>query len=241
MNETLDRLQQLQVDDLKIHSLKAEIAEQPRKLEEIAAKREEARAGVKAAEGHLQSIEHERRDREGDLQTEGERLKKYKTQLSQVKTNKEYTTMLHEIETTERKIGDLEEQILLGMDAADATASKLAETKESAALIEQTCREEEERVRARTAEAEAELAAAEADRKRLAGEIEPDALRRYEQIRSRMRGVAVAKAHKGLCGACGVELPPQLYNQLFQDSALHNCPACQRIMYVDPGADEGKT
>ncbi|MDP3938724.1 MAG: hypothetical protein Q8R92_11405 [Deltaproteobacteria bacterium] len=240
MNETLDKLRRLQDDDSLIGSLKAEISTQPQKLAEISAKRDAAHAEVKAAEVHLEGIEHNRRDREGEAQTEGERLKKYKTQLSQVKTNKEYTTMLHEIETTEKKIGDLEEQILIGMEEADAGKTRLAGAKASAALTEQTCREEEEKVRARTADAEGELAAAEADRKGLAGEIDAETLGRYEKVRSARRGIAVARVRDSICQACGGELLRQIYNDLFKDDAIHTCPGCQRIIYVAPEAEEGK-
>ncbi len=240
MNETLEKLRRLQDDDSLIGSLNAEISAQPRKLAEIAAKRDAAHAEVKAAEERLQGIEHDRRDREGEAQTEGERLKKYKTQLSQVKTNKEYTTMLHEIETTEKKIGDLEEQILIGMEEADAGKVRLTEAKAAAAFIEQTCLEEAEKVRTRTADAEGELAAAEADRKGLAGEIDVETLARYEKVRSARRGVAVARARDSICGACGGELLRQLYNDLFKDDAIHTCPGCQRILYVAPEAEEGK-
>ncbi|MFI5078270.1 MAG: hypothetical protein ACHQRO_13050, partial [Vicinamibacteria bacterium] len=52
------------------------------------------------------------------------RLTKYKDQLMEVKTNKEYTTMQHEIATAEEGVRNFEDQILtLMMQADELTAS----------------------------------------------------------------------------------------------------------------------
>ncbi|RLB78229.1 MAG: hypothetical protein DRH24_14815, partial [Deltaproteobacteria bacterium] len=35
-----------------------------------------------------------------------------------------------------------------------------------------------------------------------------------------------------LCHGCNVNLPPQLYNELFLGDSLKFCPNCQRIIYL---------
>lgn len=239
MIENLQNLRLLQEADNRIATLSAEIAGLPNKLAEIDARRQAARAEAKAAEEKLQEIEHHRREKEGDLQTENERLIKYKTQLNQIKTNKEYTAVLHEIETTEKRIGDHEEKILIAMEDGDAAKARLGETKESSARVESLCDEEDKALKIRTAEAEGELAEAETRRKEAEAGTDAGLLKRYEQIRSRMRGVAVVEVRKGICQGCRVALPPQLYNELFKGDVLHVCPSCQRILFVDRAAAEG--
>ncbi|MFQ5458422.1 MAG: zinc ribbon domain-containing protein [Myxococcota bacterium] len=239
MSETLQTLRALQAADNQIAALKVEIAAVPEKLAGVESRREAARGQVKAVEDNLAEVEHQRREKEGEVQTENERLLKYKTQLNQIKTNKEYTAMLHEIETTEKRIGDHEEQILLAMEAADAAKTKLSEVKDLAAKEESACNAEDGALRARAAEAERALAEAEAARKAAAAATDAAILKRYEQIRSAMRGIAVVEARKAICQGCQVGLPPQLYNELFKGDALHVCPSCQRILYFDPEAAEG--
>ena len=239
MIETLLNLRHLQEADNRITTLKAEIADVPKKLAEIDSRRQAAREEAKAEEEKLQEIEHSRREKEGDLQTENERLLKYKTQLNQIKTNKEYTAMLHEIETTEKRIGDHEEKILIAMEDGDAAKVSLAEVKESSAKMESLCDEEDKALKTRTAEAEGELTEGEARRKEAEAGTDANLLKRYEQIRSRMRGSAVVEVRKGICQGCRVSLPPQLYNDLFKGDVLHDCPSCQRILFVDREAAEG--
>ncbi len=241
MKETLQRLANLQAVDSRIAALKAEIEEIPKKLEETADRREAARTAVGTAEGKLEALEHERRDREGDLQVENERLRKYKTQLYQIKTNKEYTAMLHEIEATEKKIGDLEEKILVAMVGIDEAKAALSEAKSVTAKEEESCQGEEKALRSRGVEAERELGEREAERVELTESLEPEALKRYAQIRARVGGVAVVEARRGTCQACAMELRPQLYNELFKGESLLACPSCQRILYVVPEGGDSKT
>ena len=50
---------------------------------------------------------------------------KYKGQLMEVKTNKEYTAMLHEIEAVEREIRGREDQILAEMEKAESLTAEV--------------------------------------------------------------------------------------------------------------------
>jgi predicted nucleic acid-binding Zn-ribbon protein len=51
------------------------------------------------------------------------KIQKYQGQLAEVKTNKEYQAMLHEIEACRNERARLDEQILLDMEAGDKAGS----------------------------------------------------------------------------------------------------------------------
>jgi hypothetical protein len=240
MKETLQRLEKLQSIDTRIASLKSEITELPRQLEATAATREAAREELKQTEERLEGLEHERRDLEGELPVENERLVKYKTQLNLIKNNKEYTAVLHEIAATEKKIGDLEEQILIKMEGIDAAKLNLSQMKAECGKKEESCDLEEKQLRARVVEAERVLGESEAERKLVAAELEGGVLGRYEQIHARRGGIAVVRARDGSCQGCQMGLQPQLYNELFKAAEILTCPSCQRILYVAPEDDETK-
>jgi predicted nucleic acid-binding Zn-ribbon protein len=233
MHEILRGLVDLQAIDSRIAALRAEMAELPKKLDAVAARLEEARARVAVAEAKLAAAEHDRREQEGELQLENEKLSKYRKQLYQIKTNKEYEAMLHEIAGVEKRIGAFEENVLAAMEGADQAKALLAQTRAQADEVRKACAEEEAGLRARLAEVEAAAAAGEADRARLAGGLDAESLRRYEQVRTRRAGLAVVEARQGSCLGCRMTLPPQLYNEIFKDEIL-TCPSCQRILYVAP-------
>ncbi|MBW2644346.1 MAG: hypothetical protein JRC89_13545 [Deltaproteobacteria bacterium] len=45
-------------------------------------------------------------------------------------------------------------------------------------------------------------------------------------------GIAEKIVKDALCYGCNVNLPPQLYNELFLGNSLKFCPNCQRIIYL---------
>jgi predicted nucleic acid-binding Zn-ribbon protein len=45
-------------------------------------------------------------------------------------------------------------------------------------------------------------------------------------------GLAVVPVKDAVCHGCNVNLPPQLYNELFRCDSLRFCPNCQRIIYI---------
>lgn len=240
MNEILRRLQDLQATDSRIASYRAEMAELPKSIQAVADRRDEAKARVADAEQRLSTADHERRDQEGELQLANERLSKYKKQLYLVKTNKEYETVLHEIAGSEKRIGEIEERVLLAMEGVDGAKRDIEAAGRIFKEASEACDEEEGRLRARMAEVERQTASAEAERARLAPDIDAATLARYEQIRSRRGGVAVVEARHGTCQGCRVQLPPQIYNELFREAAMLTCQSCQRILFVVHRPGEAK-
>jgi predicted nucleic acid-binding Zn-ribbon protein len=232
MNDLLQSLARLQTDDTRIASLKAEKAAMPKQLEAIAERRQTSRVELKSIEARLDAAEKERRALEGEVQEATERLRKYKTQLYQIKTNKEYQAMLHEIEATEKRISETEDRVLMAMESIDASKAALVAARSADEESKKVCAEEEVKLQARLSAIEAAIAESEAERARIIADMDAEALRRYEQIRTRRGGLAVVEARQGTCLGCRVELPPQLYIELLKGDALLSCPSCQRILFA---------
>jgi hypothetical protein len=64
-------------------------------------------------------------------------------------------------------------------------------------------------------------------------EIAPELTRRYERLRERKEGLAVAQVlSNGICEGCHVKIPDRLYADLQETSDLRTCEECGRILYV---------
>jgi hypothetical protein len=104
MNPDLERLIRLQSAETDLRRVEAELPGDPRQRAELEAAlaRERGRLDQgREAQGQTQKA---RRQHEADLQDLESKRSRYKGQLMEVKTNKEYTAMLHEIEGVEREI-----------------------------------------------------------------------------------------------------------------------------------------
>jgi predicted nucleic acid-binding Zn-ribbon protein len=188
-------------------------------------------AVVETQREQLEALRKRRREKDKQLQIGQETLKRTRERLLEVKTNREYQSMLKEIETFETKNSHVEDEIISLLEELDVF-EKEVKTKE-ADLDEQRRRYEEDK--AKMAEElnsiaeELDICArkSEAVRKKIPAEL----LRKYEQIKNATRGVAVVSVWKEICDGCHMSIPPQLYNELQKSNVLITCPSCSRIIY----------
>src|SRR5262245_44037897 len=132
MIPALDNLVRLQRAESDLRRAETDLQEVPRLKDELAARLAEERARLDAAREALANSQKGRRQFEGELQELESKRSKYKGQLMDVKTNKEYTAMLHEIEGVERDIRAREDQVLAEMEKAESLTAEVK--KEEAAF-----------------------------------------------------------------------------------------------------------
>jgi predicted nucleic acid-binding Zn-ribbon protein len=234
MNPDLEKLIRLQRTENDIHAVESSLEEIPRQKASLDAELAEASQRLAEAREALATSQKNRRRQEGDLQDLENRRSKYKSQLMEVKTNKEYSAMLHEIEAVEREIRVLEDKILAELEEADELAAKLSNA-------ERHLRATEERVHAACEGLDAEAAALERKREALvlerdtiAGALTEDLLSLFQRVARLRGGVAVALAREESCQVCHMRLRPQMFMDVKRNDAIHQCPSCSRILYFVP-------
>lgn len=197
-------------------------------------------ADFEKEQGALEEFNRAHKDREEKLKRGFESLKKARDRLSEVKTNKEYQAMLKEIEITESKNSAIEDEILLVMDkleqARRGVKAREKELEECRLDYESKKRQIEQELMALDAEIVIFL---EKDM-RLKEQIPPELLKKYETIKNRSHGVAVAAAWKETCMGCHMNIPPQLYIELQKDIDIQYCPHCNRIIYWEDPNRKGE-
>src|SRR5688500_7422881 len=182
MREDLEQLVRLQKLETDLKRTRGELDEVPRKKAELEAELARERAQLDAAKASLDESQKARRRFESELADLETKRSKYKGQLMEVKTNKEYTAMLHEIETVEREIKGREDQILFEMERAE---SLTAEVKREEALFksaEESHRKEARTLEERQSSLEAERARLKQDRDAVAQGLGSDLLELYGRV-----------------------------------------------------------
>jgi len=236
VNPDIQHLIRLQQLDSDIESARRRIAEIPAVQEALAARLEQATAAVAAAKQRLAASQTERKAIETEVATIQTRLSKYKGQLLELKTNKEYTTMLHEIATAEQAIRSLEDRVLERMEEAETLSAELKaaetelKTQQAAIAAERKNLEAEATSLQRTADEKSSARTA------AAKELSPDALRLFEHVSKQRKGLAVAEARDGGCTVCHVRMRPQMFNEVRRGESLIQCESCLRILYFVPDA-----
>jgi hypothetical protein len=192
---------------------------------------------VTAAKTRVQDNLTTRKSLEKDVAAVDTRLARFDDHKAAVKTNQEYTALLHEITTAKAEKDAIEERILVLMEESDTFAAAL----KSAEADLQKAKQDAARDRAALT---AERDTTGAELQRLAGErqqqlpgVDARALTMYEQLIKNRKGVAVAAMVRGHCTACHVRLRPHFEQQIRRNEGIVQCENCQRILYYVPPAE----
>lgn len=229
--QSLIRLQEL---DLAAERMRRRIADIPSVQAALDERIATLTAAVAAVKDKTSASQAARRDIEKDLAAVQGRLSKYKDQLMEVKTNKEYHAMQTEISTAEQLVRQQEDRLLERMEEAEtyAAEAKAADAALKAGQAEVT--REKQQLDADRAATESELTKTLDERAREAAGISPAALHLFEHVSKHRKGLAMSEARDGLCMQCHVRLRPQVFNTVRRNETLVQCESCSRILYFIP-------
>jgi predicted nucleic acid-binding Zn-ribbon protein len=233
MNPDLEKLVHLHRVESELGRVESELADVPRLRKELEARLDTDRGRLDAARAALETSQKSRKQHEAAVQDLEAKRSKYKGQLMEVKTNKEYTAMLHEIEGVEREIRSREDQILEEMESAEALAQDVRREEAAFRIVEQEGKQQGAGLDARETKLGKDAGELRAERDKVAASVPEDALHIYHRV-AKLRGTGVAEARDGMCQACRMKLRLQVWVELKKNDALYQCESCSRVLYYEP-------
>lgn len=231
MDISFDKLIRLQEIDSEIIGVNALLDSIPPKIEALEADIKAAAAIVSGAKDKLAANQKKRRELEGEVKSIREQASKFKRQLNDVKTNKEYSSLLKEIEETDHKIARIEEDILNEMIAADDIEKEIKSALKKQGEEEGKFKVERDRALAEQKDIEKKKSLLEKDRGALLPRIPPDQLSIYLRIAKKTAGLALSPVTDDFCSICQLRIRPQILDDLWAMNEVITCEACGRILY----------
>ena len=216
--------------------MRRRIAEIPALQDAMAARLADQEAAVAAIKQRLADNQTARRDIEKDVAAVQTRLSRYKDQLMEVKTNKEYQAMQHEIATAQEAVRGHEDRILERMEEAESLTAALKSAEAELKRQEAEISAERTVLDAESAELQKQADEKQAARSGVAAHLTAPALRLFEHVARQRKGQALAEARDGICTVCHVRLRPQVFNEVRRNESLIQCESCLRILYFVPAA-----
>lgn len=233
IKEETRKLVELQEIDKKIFTLTREKGENPKILDALQKEFEAKKAQLKSLEENKQKLLLKQKEREGELGTKEENIKKSNSQLGQLKTNKDYQTKLAEIQSFKADKSIIEEEVLKMMDEIDTLKKDIESEKKNLESEEKVFNEKKAAVNNRTKEIDLSLKDLEGKRKILAGSVDKKIYDRYEYILRGKDGLALVKVANNSCQGCFMHVPPQVINEIKMHEHLITCEICARILYLE--------
>jgi predicted nucleic acid-binding Zn-ribbon protein len=231
MNADLTRLIRLQQLESATDEARKKIADHPARTQALDARLQAAREVVADIKARLTAAADKRRAEEKEVAGVQTRLAKYKDQLLEVKTNREYTAMLHEIETAQNDIRTREDRILEVMMESDELNAAIKKSDAELKAAEKEIAAERATLETEMTRLQAEIDTTTAEREKLVADIDRHVLSIFETTAKGRKGVAVAEAKDGLCTICHVRLRPQVFNEVRKNESIIQCDSCRRILY----------
>jgi uncharacterized protein len=234
LNPDLQHLIHLQELDLAADRHRRRAADIPVLQSALDAKLAERVGAVDAVKARIAACQTARREIEKDLAAVQGRLSKFKNQLMEVKTNKEYQAMQKEMSVAEQEISDHETRMLERMEEADGLALELKAAEAALKGAQAEIVQQREQLEAEKGDLERQLQATREERATVSAQTSGEALAVFDRLSLSRKGVAMAEARDGLCTVCHVRLRPQVYNQARRNEGIIQCDSCNRILYFIP-------
>jgi predicted nucleic acid-binding Zn-ribbon protein len=234
----LSQLVELQELDFEVQRVAERLGSIPLEREQIEDTFNQYAAEFLTLKSEYEQAINDRQQLELELADTQQSNDKYKQDLMRVRNEKEYTTVLREIDATKKHISLLETEVLKRMETIEKLEKDLSvyspeielkrqEVDRDLATLDQEHRDTEQR-----------LAGFTERRKTLAANIPQNLLAVYERIARLRRGQALAEVRDATCSACKMRLRPKVFSDVRKGDQLIACDNCSRIFFYRPQSSE---
>jgi predicted nucleic acid-binding Zn-ribbon protein len=207
-----------------IHVLSGETAA----LDQAVVEREALVAAEKKA---LEEMKKSFRELESESKINADMIAKSNQKLRAVKTNKEYQSILKEIDEIRKRNSGVEDRMLAYLEALESAEQAVAEKVTELQDFIEYCRKKRETIAADEQRERQAVEALNAKKTRISVKADPKIIGILEDVKRKVRGMAVVPVQQAICMGCHLNIPAQLFNELQRLDEIRLCPHCHRIIY----------
>lgn len=231
MNPELSQLISLQDVDVEIKRLKAEIDSLPARREQLESQFAAENKEFLELKQQADDAHSRRRNLEEELNSEQEKLEKFKTDLMKATNEREYSTAVREIDVAKKAISALETDILKLMEQIEKldgqTKERSPEIEAKRVALDHQLAEYQSLAKTD----QKKLTKLLAERAPLLETLSGETRSTYERMSKIKSGLALSEAINYKCLACRMTIRPQVFNDIRRGETLITCENCGRILF----------
>src|ERR1700684_1648492 len=156
---------------MRLQDVRARLASFPKKIAESDARVAASKGELERSKAAQLATVKDRKKYELDVEGWKEKVRKYKDQTSQVKTNEAYKALQHEVQMAEEEIAKAEDRLLEQMVAGEEYDRHIKVAEKLFKEVEEIARGQRSKIEADKAEAEKRLAALTSERTSVIADI----------------------------------------------------------------------
>lgn len=231
IREQIEILVKIQNLDDQIFTLKTDLNNMDEQIDTIDKKVAAFDLELNHTSQGLEDLQKEYRSLEADIKMNTSMIEKSQEKSRSVKTNKEYQSILKEIDEMDKKNSAIEDTMIEHLEKVEAYEAVIEQKKsEQIALTARAEREKKDITKQRETKIKS-LEALYEDVDKTGCLASPDIIKMLQVVKTKVRGSAIAAVEGAICQGCHLNIPPQLYNELQRFENIKLCPNCQRIIY----------
>ncbi len=231
LRDKLKALEELQQIDLEANEVKGELDALPARRAAAEAAVHSARRAWEDERARLEGNERERRQLESLLGMERDKVKKWEGRLGEIKTPREYAALSREIDIAKKTNDGQSEQLRELVAQASELKNRVDAKEEELSERESAAQAAVEELEKTKGAADERMRGLDTRRAAAVKQVDPGLLAKYENIKRRRAGVAIAPVVGMTCKGCHRNIPPQLAITLQRANSIETCPNCHRIIY----------
>ncbi len=233
IKDQLQKLVELQKLDSQILGFKKDKEDKPRELSELQERFNSNKQKTDELKKEIDGLLVKRKEKELELSVKEEAIKKAQQQLYVLKTNKEYTAKLKEIDGIKADKSVIEDELIGIFDMIDSKKDQFAKEQERLKLEEQKLSSEKEKINNQLKEIDQNLETLINKRKQLTGDIQSKILSQYDKVLDNRSGLAIVPVKNETCQGCFMNVTPQVINEIKMHDRVIICQMCSRILYLE--------
>ncbi len=225
-----------------LNDLEQRLSGVPEEMRELHDQYTEGRAEIDRLEAVIAEVGAARRQAEAESQDCNVKLQTFQEQVNRVRTQREYSAILHEIDLVKERIRELEDTTLEAMSAQEEAESQIASLRETFDDVEARYKEELEKWEAAKPGVAEEAETLRSEVAAIKEEVPRPSLLLFERVREANNGQALATVGEVQraqgqsmwhCQACNYNVRPQLVVEIRNNGSLIQCDSCRRLLHFD--------
>jgi len=226
-----ERLAAVQEVDLRIIRLQKEMNDIPIRRKIIESACEQKKKDFTTAKTALTGKQSEAKQVELEIGTVNQKIKKYREQQLQLKSNKEFKAMEDEIRVAENEIRAIEERELLKMEEIEKASSIVLTAKQFVEKAESEKQAELAALESRNAGLAAEVEKLVTERTGKVALVDPKWMLKYEPLIKGKKDRVLVRVEHSVCGGCNMTLAPHVVHDARRGDMMISCSFCGRLLY----------
>jgi len=176
-------------------------------------------------------IEKKQRTYEREIKENVDRIRKLHDKSRDIKTNKEYQTILKSIDDVKAKNSLLEEEVIKCLYDLESLNDNVKQLEKEFLQQKEDAQKKRESIENNERLLKEEYQQIIAEKNELTEKINPKLMKRYHSLKSITTPPYIATIVNETCTGCNMSIPPQFCIEVQRGDELYHCPLCERIIF----------